>query len=692
MRIATLLRPPLWLAAAAAFTIGAPALAGQQRPMSIIDLIEVPGIDDPRLSPDGSQLLYVRSEADWEQNKTVSHLWRSSADGTGAVQITAGEEGESSPRWSPSGGWIAFTAKRGEDEEAQLYLLANAGGEGMPLTEHPTAVSQISWSPDGRWLYFIAEDAETPEEKAKAEARDDVFAFDESFKQRHIWRVEVGSGRSEQLSRGEFSVRSYSLGRDGKQMLQQRAPSPLLDEGPRSEIWISNAAGDAERRLTDNSVSEGSAALSPDGSQVLFVANSNQEFDFYYNDKIFVLPAAGGTPQLLLPELSHEVVDAAWSADGKSIFFLANTGVRQELFRVDVGNRKLAQLTEGDHTVSDWSYLPKLGRHVFTVSTPVNAGDVWTLDGRAGAQPQRVTKMFDYLAERFRLPRAEAVQWKGEDGVTVEGVLYYPTEYREGERYPLVVQTHGGPAASDKFGWHSSSTYVPVLAARGYMVLKPNYRGSTGYGDDFLRDMVGNYFNQAHKDVMAGVDHLIAQGLVDGEHLAKMGWSAGGHMTNKLITYTDRFKAASSGAGAANWISMYSQSDTRVYRTPWFGGTPWQENAPLEQYLADSPLTELYKVTTPTLVLVGEEDERVPMQQSVELYRGLKANGVPTKLYVAPRQGHGWRELRHRLFKANVELDWFERWLWNRDYAWEAAPAAAVTADAEPGATGASRL
>jgi dipeptidyl aminopeptidase/acylaminoacyl peptidase len=173
---------------------------------------------------------------------------------------------------------------------------------------------------------------------------------------------------------------------------------------------------------------------------------------------------------------------------------------------------------------------------------------------------------------------------------------------------------------------------------------------------------------------MTGVDQLIDRGLVDGERMAKMGWSAGGHMTNKIITYTDRFKAASSGAGAINWISMYAQSDTRIYRTPWFGGTPWEESAPIEQYWADSPLKDLHRVTTPTLVLVGENDARVPMPQSVELYRGLKSNGVPTHLYVAPRQGHGWRELQQRLFKANVELDWFERWVRGRDYEWEKSP------------------
>jgi dipeptidyl aminopeptidase/acylaminoacyl peptidase len=231
---------------------------------------------------------------------------------------------------------------------------------------------------------------------------------------------------------------------------------------------------------------------------------------------------------------------------------------------------------------------------------------------------------------------------------------------------------------------------VQVLAAKGYAVLKPNYRGSTGYGDPFLRDMIGHYFKNAHLDVMAGVDHVIAMGVADPERLGKMGWSAGGHMTNKIITFTDRFKAASSGAGAANWVSMYAQSDVRTYRTPWFGGTPWQKNAPIDVYWEHSPLKYIANVKTPTIFLVGERDPRVPMPQSVEMYRALKSNGIPTKLYVAPREPHGFQELRHQLFKVNAELDWFEQWVTKRSYTWEQAPGGEPAAKPEPKPTAAT--
>lgn len=641
--------------------------------MTVVDLIDLPSLGDARLSPDGSQALFVRGGADWERNRTVSHVWRIDVDGSDELQLTRGADGESSPRWSPDGSRIAFLADRAEDAPTQVHLLRTVGGEAEALTEHATSVSAIQWSPDGAWIYFLAPDERTEEEKDKAEARDDVFAYDENYQQRHLWRVAVASGDEERVTEGDFSVLGYTLSRDGTMIAHHRGPNPLFGDFERGEVWVMAADGGSTQQLTDNGVAEGGAELSPDNRWVLFTSGSRSDLgESYFNTNLFVVPAAGGEVRELAPELGLGLDQAAWSADGRSIWVLANAGVRDRLLRVPLEGGSPATVFDGDHQLASWSYVPSLDRHVFTRRTSTTPGDVWTLSG--SSTPVQVTHVFDDVARRYRLPREEAIEWQGEDGVTVEGLLYYPLDHVEGQRYPLVVQTHGGPASSDQFGEWSSGDYVQVLARLGYFVLKPNYRGSTGYGDEFLRDMVGSYFDQAHKDVMAGVDHLVERGLVDGDRMAKMGWSAGGHMTNKIITYTDRFKAASSGAGAANWISMYAQSDVRTYRTPWFGGTPWEADAPIEVYWEHSPLKYVSNVTTPTIFLVGEEDPRVPMPQSVEMWRGVRDQGVPTHLYVAPREPHGWQELRHRLFKANVELDWFERWVMDRTWTWETAP------------------
>jgi len=239
------------------------------------------------------------------------------------------------------------------------------------------------------------------------------------------------------------------------------------------------------------------------------------------------------------------------------------------------------------------------------------------------------------------------------------------------------VQLHAGPHESDKFGWGPGviMNYVPVLTAKGYAVFRPNYRGSAGYGNAFRRDVVHGYFNNMHLDVMAGVDALIKNGIANPDRLAVMGWSAGAHLTNKLITWTNRFKAASSGAGAADWISFFANSDARAIRAEWFGGFPWQKNVPIEPFWSNSPLKDVARVRTPTLLFAGEDDPRVPMSQVEELYRGLAANGVETRFYVAPREGHQWRELRHQIFKANSELEWFDRHVLGRTYQSEQPPA-----------------
>jgi dipeptidyl aminopeptidase/acylaminoacyl peptidase len=668
-------RPRLLAATTLALACAAASAPGAEpRAMTIVDLLNVPRISAPQLSPDGRQVLYVLSAADWKADKRVGHVFRVNVDGSGLLQMTNGSEGESSPRWSPDGRELAFLAKRGADEATQIYLMGNAGGEARALTRHATAVSEPAWSPDGSALYFTAPEPKTAAEKAKDKAKDDVYAFDENYKQKHLWRVSVADGTERRITEGDDSVLAYQLSRDGRSIALERSPDPLYGDFDKSEVYVMDADGSHAVRITRNSVPESGASLSPDGKTVLFTAEANAAFETYYNAKVFLAPAMGGASRVLVSDFPYEIEDAAWSKDGSQVYALVNMGVHSELFAFDAASGRPRQLSDGKHALRGWSYSPESDQHVLTVDDPESPGDVALLPA-GGGTPRQVSHVFDHLARDFRLPRQERIEWKGADGTTIEGLLFYPLDYEAGRRYPLVVQTHGGPQSSDQYGFSGGwGSYVQVLTAKGYAVLKPNYRGSTGYGDRFLRDMVGHYFRNAHLDVMAGVDEVIALGVADPERLAKMGWSAGGHMTNKIITFTDRFKAASSGAGAANWISMYAESDVRLYRTPWFGGTPWQKNAPIDAYWDNSPLKYVANVKTPTLFLVGERDPRVPMPQSVEMYRALKSNGVPTHLYVAPREPHGWQELRHELFKVNVELDWFEKYVTGRPYVWEKAP------------------
>ena len=662
------------------------AHAQDKRPMSFIDVMDMPLLQDPQLSPDGKRIVFIMLRADWSANRPIGHIYRINSDGTDQVQLTFGATGESNPRWSPDGASIAFLARRDSDTGTQIYLLDTQGGEARRVTAHPASAGNITWAPDGATIFFTATDPKTAEEREKDRLQDDMYAFEETnFKQRHLWSTDL-RGQTTRITEGGFSVGAYELSADGTRVVMARAPSPLLEHNPQSEVWLMNVDGNEPRRLTTNEIPERDLSLSPDKTMVAFLAGANDKFEGYYNDKIFVMPASGGLARLLLPDVPYEVLDIEWAGDGKGLYFLANMGVHTELLHVDLESRRIRQLTNGEHTIGAWSYVRSVQQHVFTRNTAPRASEVHTLPAEGRAEPRRVTSVFDYVERQFVLAQQQRLTWRGADGHAVEGLLFYPLAHVQGQRYPLIVITHGGPEDSDKFGFHSD---VQVFAGKGYAVLKPNYRGSTGYGDAFLRDMVGGYFKQSHLDVMAGVDAVIAMGVADPDRLIKMGASAGGHMTNKLMTFTHRFKAGSSFAGAANWISMYAQSDTRLRRDLWFGGTPYDAEAPIDLYWSQSPLKDVARVKTPTLFIVGENDARVPLAQSVEMYRALRRHNVPTRLYVGPREGHGLGELRHRLFKFQVELEWFERHVHGRPYTWEQAPGdgrkeAAKTATTQP--------
>jgi dipeptidyl aminopeptidase/acylaminoacyl peptidase len=652
----------------------APLGAQAPRPISIVELAELPRIFSPALSPDGRTLVYMLSRSDWKSGRLIWHLWRQEIGGGAPVQLTFTETGDIPVglRWSPDGKTLLFL------RAGQISLLPAGGGESRVLSGHATGVSSPSWTPDGRAIYFLASDPPTAEERERTRLRDDVYAFDEDYRQRHLWKIAVATGEETQVTKGNFSVLEYKLSPDGTRIAVKQAPSPLEEDGVRSEIWFMDASGGNARALTSNTIEENSLDVSPDNAQVLFVSEAGPRLEPYYPFSLFVVPTSGGATRAVLPDYRYTVEQAVWSPRGRAILATVNMGVHTELFEIEPESGRTRQLTDGQHYIAPgWSAVGSAAKIVFQVDEPARFGDVWTLAIADGpATPQRITGHFDNVERSGAMPRQEKVEWKSADGTAIEGLLFYPFDYRPGQRYPLVVQLHSGPMVSDNFGAGPGLVlqYFPVLTGKGYAVLRPNYRGSSGYGSAFYRDVNNGYFNHMTSDVMSGIDHLVQAGIADPDRLIAMGWSAGGTLVNKLVTMTDRFKAASAGAGIANWISLFGQTDNTSFRRTWFGGTPWHKNARVEAFWNSSPLKDVANVKTPLLLFAGENDPRVPMAQSIEMFRALRSHNVPTHLHIAPREGHVWSDLRHLLFKANTEIEWFEKYANGRTYISEKAP------------------
>ncbi len=638
-------------------------------PLTPVDFVETPRISDPALSPDGRKLLYLRSATDWDANDVVKR-YRLIDVATGQALPAPGPEDDDESfdegTWGPRSACFVTRLKREDDEFRQLYRSCEPHTDLERLTQHNSSIADVHWAPDGETLYFLA-----PQQRSERDRQllDDDWVIEPYDREpfREIWRLDLESGSSEPVITGDFSVRSMRIAADGDTLVYVRAPDQEPDSIHAGDVWAYDTVTREHRRWTQNDYREKDPQLSPDGTRLAFIATVNETGEPYYEDKVFVQTNAMSRPRRLLADDAMEALSFAWHADGESLFILGNTGLRTAIYRLWLDTAELVQLVSGDQAVDDWRYDPKNDLHVGRVVSAADPGNAAILDGAGRAFHTPFDEYRDWRA-RFSLPEQRAVVWRGRGGVDIEGLLVLPLDHDPDQRYPLVTTVHGGPRSSSQFGSWNMSRYVAVLAAGGYAVLLPNHRGGTGYGDAFMRDMVGNYFRNAQGDVLAGVDAMVARGIADPDRLVIMGWSAGGHMVNKLITMTTRFRAASSGAGASEWLSMHGESDVRHNRQFWFGeGFPWTRGKRYRRYRDASPLKDAWRVETPTLFFVGEKDKRVPPTQSILMYRGVRAAGADTELYVADGEGHGFDKPSHRLFKINTELAWFARHALGRD-------------------------
>ena len=655
-------------------------LAAQPKEWTPKLMMQVKRIGGVQVSPDGKRVVYAVKQAvlDGGKSEYLTHIHIANADGSGSIQLTQGDKSCDDPQWSPSGEWIAFTSARGG--KRNVWLLPAAGGESAQVTDVKTSVTSFKWSPDNSWIAYTAMEAPTPAEEQAKKEKNDARVVDENIKMSRLSITSLpaaGKQITRVLTKGPINVSAagragYDWAPDSKTIAFSHTRTPLADDWPSADISLVNVDDGTVRPLVNTKAAEFSPHYSPDGKWIAYVV-TNDPPTWAGAARIHVIPADGGKSIALAETFDgfgrySEIV--GWGKS-HSVYYTEINGTRTRFCEAEVDEelrelfKKRQFLNEGDGVASG-IHLNATGTHIgFSWESPGRAPEACVnITSRRPAFPSQfdgnpVSKVNSHLP-KLPLGRTEVIRWKSTDGLEIEGLLTYPATYEKGKRYPLLLNVHGGPAGAFTQTYIGTPGSYPIAAfsSRGYAVLRPNPRGSSGYGKKFRHANYGDWGGGDFKDLMTGVDHVIKMGVGDENRLGVMGWSYGGFMISWTITQTQRFKAASVGAGVTNLMSFTGTADIPSFLPDYFGGEPWDN---FDAYRKHSAMFNVKGVKTPTLIQHGERDERVPLSQGQEFYNALKRQGCPVKMVIYPRTPHGIEEPRLLVDCMERNLEWFDR-------------------------------
>ena len=707
-----------------AITLVVVPVFAQKRNIAERDLFSFIWIADPQVAPDGSRIAFVRVTVNNRKDGYDTAIWMVPTAGGEPRQLTAGPR-DSTPRWAPDGQSICFVRspeKDGRPDVPQLFMLSLQGGEAFQFTSMPRGAGNPQWSPDGKMIAFG--NSATAEELAKAretlpvpapatqpapsptatpassprpspERESDVRVITRAvyrnndagyldFKHPgHIWVVSAPRTSEEkvtpkQLTSGRYSEGNGTWAKDSSRIyfVSDRRDEPYYELG-KTDIYFVSASGGQPTKLTSIDMGTGALSISPDGKRVAFYGSVNQPVRSYTQPDLWVMElASNAQPKNLTANFDWDLgagvggdntaprggggATPVWSADGRSIVALYGKEGKANLGAFDANTGRQTDVTTGNQAVVSFRATPDGARFGVLISTPTRVGDLFWLD-KPGATPKQLTNFNQPLFSKLNLTEPEEVWYTSFDGRKVQTWVQKPPDFTPGKKYPLILNIHGGPHAAYGYVFDHEFQW---MAAKGYVVLYPNPRGSTTYGQDFGNIIQYHYPGDDYKDLMAGVDELIKRGYIDENKLGVTGGSGGGLLTNWTIGHTTRFKAAVAQRDISDWANWWYTADFTLFQENWFKAPPFEDP---EDYKARSPITYIKNVTTPLMLILGEADWRTPTYAGgEEMFRALKYRKIPTVMIRFPneshelsRSGQPW----HRIERLQHIVGWFDKWL-----------------------------